>query len=297
MTEKSFQFEVGKPACPIACKYCHVTELDADRTKNWSKGLLGINKACTFVNVPPWIDEDNISSEKFKNIPWHLLMGEFVGWTAITDGLMPPLRPYFWQWVDSASPYAKLLTVVSKWPITKELMRQFAEIPNFFLVVTITGAEKIENVPSDILVRNLENAKEFGVKALPMVHPYISGVSDLSFLSHLKQIGYDEICIKGLRYNPATMSSWMPEESKPLYEGRGIEETLPEDGWRQKVADSGLSLISPKLWYLQEGGDRSKKITIDQASTNVGLLLPYCQVASSSQWEEVRESAIARRCL
>lgn len=297
MTENLFQFEVGKPACPIACKYCHVTELDADRTRNWSKGLLGINKACTFVNVPPWINEDDTSSEKFKNIPWHLLSGEFVGWTAITDGLMPSLTPYFWQWVGSASPYAKLLTVVSKWPITNDNMRQLAEIPNFFLVVTITGAGKIENVPSRILVKNLEKAKECGVKALPMVHPYISGVSDLSFLSHLQQIGYNEICVKGLRYNPETMGNWMPESSKPLYEGKGVEETLPEDGWRQKVADSGLSLISPKQWYLREGGDKSKKITRHEAAANVDLLLPHCQVASSSQWEEVRESAIARRCL
>lgn len=293
----AFNFEAGKPACPIACKYCHVTELDADRSQKWSNGLLGINKACTFVNVPPWIDEDKISSEKFKNIPWHLLAGDFVGWTAITDGLMPSLRSYFWQWVSLVSPYAKLLTTVSKWTISKQLMREFAEIPNFFLVVTITGAETIEKVSSKALLRNLQNAKECGVQALPMVHPYISGVSDLSFLPHLKQIGYDEVCFKGLRYNPSTMGTWMPKESKAIYDGRGIEETLPEDGWRQKVQDSGLSLISPKQWYLREGGDKSKQINIEQASTNVDLLLPYCQVASSSQWDAVRQSAITRRIL
>jgi hypothetical protein len=228
---QSFHFEVGKPACPIACKYCSVTELDVNRTNGWSQGLLGINKACTFMNVPPWIGEDKNTSDRFYQFPWHLLKADFAGWTGVTDGFAPALRPYFWHWIEQVSPIAKLVTVVSKWTINDNFMRELSQIDNFFLVVTITGAESIENVQTKVLLRNLEKAQEYGVKALPIVHPYISGVSDLAFLPELKRIGYSEVCFKGLRYNPITMGSWMPEASRQLYEGHGIDEVLPDDGW------------------------------------------------------------------
>lgn len=291
----SFKFEVGSPACPVACKYCHVTELDADRTANWSQGLVGVNKACTFMNVPPWIAEDKATSDRFYNFSWHLLKGDFVGWTAVTDGLMPDLRKYFWHWIEQVSSIAKLTTVVSKWPINADFMQELSRIENFYLVVTITGAESIENVSTRLLLRNLERAKFYGVKALPMVHPYISGVSNISFLPELKKMGYDEVCFKGLRYNPETMGSWMPSSSKLLYEGQGIEEVLPEDGWREKVEDAGLSLLSPKQWYYREAINNQPKLSKSEAISNVDQLLQLAQVASSASGDIVRRSLIERR--
>lgn len=291
----SFKFEIGSPACPVACKYCHVTELDTNRTASWSQGLIGVNKACTFMNVPPWIGEDKITQERFYNFPWHLLKGDFAGWTAVTDGLMPDLRKYLWHWIEQISPIAKLTTVVSKWPINADFMEELSRIENFYLVVTITGAEDIEKVSTRLLLRNLERAKFYGVKALPMVHPYISGVSDISFLHILKEIGYDEVCFKGLRYNSETMGSWMPETSKPLYEGHGIEEVLPEDGWQQKVEDAGLKLLSPKQWYYREAINNQPKLSENEAAKNVDQLLQIAQVASSANGEAVRRSLIDRR--
>lgn len=290
-----FKFEVGKPACPIACRYCHVTELDADRTAAWSQGLVGVNKACTFANVPPWIVEDTATQKRFLKFPWHLLKGEFAGWTAVTDGFMPQLIPYFWHWIEEVSAIAKLTTVVSKWPITAGFGKELSSIPNFYLVVTITGAESVENVRVKSLLRNLEIAKVMGIKALPMIHPYISGVSDLSFLPQIKNLGYGEICVKGLRYNPDTMGSWMPENSKIFYEGEGIAEVLPEDGWRDRVSDAGLSLLSPKRWYLREALGNEPKLIKAIATQNVDELLELAQVASSAGIDEVREAAIARR--
>ncbi|HEY9879502.1 MAG TPA: hypothetical protein V6D29_13685 [Leptolyngbyaceae cyanobacterium] len=290
------QFEVGKPACPVACQYCHVTELDADRTAAWSKGLLGINKACTFMNVPPWIAEDEATQKQFYQTPWHLFTGDFAGWTAVTDGMMPKLLPYFWHWVERVSPVAKLVTVVTKWSINAQLMQELASIPNLFLVVTITGNEPpIERIPSRVHLRTLALAKEYGVRCLPMCHPYIAGVSDLSFLPHLKSLGYSEFCVKGLRYNPDTMGSWMPQTSKPLYEGHGIEEVLPEDGWRERVADAGLTLLSsPKEWYWRDGIALPPGLNRASAIAMVDQLLTMANIASSAP-QEVRESAISRR--
>ncbi len=246
-TAMKFRFEVGKPACLVACKYCHVTELDTDRSAKWSQGLLGINKACTFMNVPPWISEDEATQTRFYQTPWHLFKGDFAGWTAVTDGFMPSLRPYFWQWVENVSPVAKLVTVVTKWGINRDFMRELAQIPNLFLVITITGNRPpIERIPPEVHLRSLALAKEYGVRCLPMCHPYISGVSDLSFLPRISEMGYTEICVKGLRYNPETMGVWMPDISKPFYENNGIEEVLPNDGWQEKIQFNHLSLLSPK---------------------------------------------------
>jgi hypothetical protein len=290
-----FRFEVGKPACPVACRYCHVTELDANRTAAWSRGLLGINKACTFMNVPPWITEDQETQQRFKATPWRLFRGDFAGWTAVTDGMMPQLLPFFWEWVHSTHLEAKLLTVVTKWSINRDLMQELAQIPNLFLVVTITGNKPpVERVPSRVHLRTLELAQEFSVRCLPMCHPYISGVSDLSFLPRLCELGYQEVCIKGLRYNSETMRDWMPDSSKLLYEGHGIDEVLPEDGWRDRVTDAGLSLLSPKEWYLRDGLKLSPRVTKTEAIAMVNELLRISNVASSTP-ESVHEAAIARR--
>lgn len=291
----SYQFEVGKPACPVACKYCHVTELDADRTAKWSKGLLGINKACTFMNVPPWIAEDEVTQKHFYQTPWYLFKGDFAGWTAVTDGFMPSLRPYFWHWVEKVSPVAKLITVVTKWSINKEFMRELAQIPNMFLVITITGNRPIEKISPEIHLRSLALAKEFGVRCLPMCHPYISGVSDLSFLPKLADLGYQEVCVKGLRYNPETMGDWMPQNSKIFYDGKGIEEILPDDGWQQKVSNAGLHLLSPKEWYWREGLSFSPKLQKLEAEAIVQDLWEKANIASSASSKEVKLAAILRR--
>lgn len=291
-----FQFKAGCPACPVACKYCHVTELDINRSTNWTQGMIGLNKACTFINVPPWINDDIVSQNKFDLIPFHLLEGDWVGWTAITDGLMPQLRPYFWEWVRQTSFRAKLLTVVSKWPINKQFMKELATIPNFYLVVTITGnPSPIELVNTKVHLRTLQYAKEYGVKALPMCHPYISGVSDLNFLRELSNLGYNNISIKGLRYNPITMSNWIPESSKRIYDDTNLQEVLPEDGWRVLVQDSGLLLLSPQQWYRQSAKLLTPKLSYENARSHVLSLLPFTQIASSATSDEVIESTIKRR--
>lgn len=296
MEKLTFKFEQGKPACPVACKYCHVTELDTDWSAAWSQGLVGLNKACTFMNVPPWIAEDQATQQRFFNFPWHLLQGDFAGWTAVTDGFMPSLLPYFWHWIEQVSPQAKLVTVVTKWAINREFMQQLALIPNLFLVITITGNEPpIEKIGSSVHLRTLDLAMQHGVRCLPMVHPYISGVSNLNFLPTIKKLGYSEISVKGLRYNPETMASWMPQTSKSLYEIAPFQEILLEDGWRQLILDSGLKLLSPKEWYWRDGLGLDPKLTKEKATELVSDLLAISQIASSATKNEVINTAIARR--
>jgi len=80
-------------------------------------------------------------------------------------------------------------------------MRKLARVENFRLVVGITGNHPpIERISVRQHLDTLRLAKEEGVPTLPISHPYISGISDLSFLPELKKLGYDEFDVKGLRY-------------------------------------------------------------------------------------------------
>jgi hypothetical protein len=291
----TFRFEAGSPACPVACRYCFITEHDI-RREVWNRQpLAGVNKAATFVNVSPWIMENPEEQARFLGFPWDILAGDFVGFTAITDPFWPVLDKYLWHFLERVSPLAKLVTAVSKWPIGRETMKRLARVPNFMLVVTITGNHPpVERISVRKHLETLELAKEMGVAALPISHPYIAGVSDLSFLPELKRLGYDNFDVKGLRYCDAQMRSWMPEEARRHYVGHEDEEVLPEDGWRERVADSGLTLLSPRAWYVREGSSREPHLSLAEAETNVSRVFELANVVSSDA-SSVREAAIKRR--
>lgn len=290
------QFEAGKPACPVACKYCFITEHDA-RREVWNRNpLMGLNKATSFVNVPPWITDSHKDRERFSNFPFEILTGDFVGFTAITDPLWPKLDRFLWYFLERVSPIAKLVTCVTKWPVSRKTMRRLAEIHNFFLVVAITGNEPpVERVPMRKHLETLSLAKEEGVPALPISHPYIAGVSDLWFLPELYAMGYREFDVKGFRYCDAQMRPWIPESSRQYYLDREDEEVLPEDGWRKKVEDAGLSLLSPREWYLREGLQREPHVNRGIAGDYVAKVLDLANIVSSASNQDVIETAITRR--
>lgn len=289
------RFEPGKPACPVACKYCFITEHDLRREVWNANPIAGINKSSTFINVTPWIADDPVEQERFRSFPWEVLEGDFVGFTAITDPFWPILDYWREYWLEQVVPIAKLVTCVTKWPVKRAEMERLARIPNFLLVLGITGNEASEKVPMRKHLETFALAKELGVKALPISHPYIAGLSDLSFLPELKKLGYEHFDVKGLRYCDANMGRWMPDVSKAYYRGRENEEVLPEDGWREKVADAGLTLLSPRQWYLREAAGRGPNLDQETAERHVGRVLELANVVSSGSNAEVIEAAIRRR--
>lgn len=290
------KFKAGKPACPVACKYCFITEHDARRSVWNENPVAGVNKACTYINVPPWISENGEAENRFFNFPWEVLEGDFVGFTAITDPLWSKIESYLHFFLEQVASRAKLVTLVSKWPANRRQMAMLAQYPNLFLVVGITGNHSpIEQVSVHQHLKTLELAKEYGVRALPIVHPYIAGVSDLGFLPELRQLGYSEISVKGLRYCDARMSSWMPRDSRQYYVGREDEEVLPEDGWRGKVVDVGFGLLSPREWYLRDGLRLKPQLPRERAEKLVEQVFLLANVTSSSSSDDVRMAAIERR--
>src|SRR5690606_23381252 len=108
-------------------------------------------------------------------------------------------------------------------------------------------------------------------------------------------VGYDEFDVKGFRYCDAQMHSWIPEASRRYYFGREDEEVLPEDRWRERVADAGLSLVSPRQWDLREAFGREPRVDRATAETLVGRVMEMANIVSSDSNVEVVEAAIRRR--
>lgn len=294
MKEGKEQFGVHGHGCPIGCEYCVITKVESRRELWNEKTILGLNKAVTILNPPPDLKNEQAARE-FYDFPVELLRGDFVGFNAISDPFWPKYRKELEFFLEKVAPIAKLITCVTKFNPPNEILDRLAEFPNFRLAVSITGLDGLERTKTGERLNLLERAKQKNIQAFPVIHPYIAGVSDLSFLPRLKELGYEEVDVKGLRYNPETMSSWMPDSSKAYYEGTGEQEVLPEDGWREKVEQAGLKLTSLKNWYRRGFEDMTPKLTQDEAEKLVNEIIKRANITSSDTDKSVVEEAIKRR--
>lgn len=281
-----------KTGCPIGCKYCVITKVDSRRNLWNQKTIIGLNKAVTIFNPPPERDKEGL--REFYNFPIELFRGDIVGFNAISDPFWPKYKNELNYFLDRVAPLAKLVVCVTKFNIDDDMLEKLAKTENFRLTVSITGLDSIENNSAKNHLDLLRRAKDKGVKAFPLIHPYIAGFSDLSFLPKLKAIGYDYMDIKGLRYNHENMKEWMPVGSQKYYLGTEEKEILPEDGWREKIDLAGLKLKSLKDWY-KEDCPRLPKLSEDEAQKNVNEILNYANITSSDSDEAVIEASIKRR--
>jgi len=288
------QFGVQDHGCPVGCEYCVVTKVESRRELWNEKTILGINKAVTILNPPPDLKNEEAVKE-FYDFPVELLRGDFVGFNAISDPFWPKYKKELDFFLDKVAPIAKLITCVTKFNPPDKVLDRLAEIPNFRLAVSITGLDKLERTKTGERLNLLERAKEKGIKAFPVIHPYIAGVSDLSFLPRLKELGYEEVDVKGLRYNEETMSAWMPDSDKKYYENSNEQEVLAEDGWRDKIKEAGLRLTSLKSWYREGIEEMTPKLSREEAEDLVGKILEKANITSSDTDQAVIEEAIKRR--
>lgn len=278
--------------CPVGCRYCVITQVGYRREAWERKTLVGINKAVTILNPPPDKGDSSALAE-FYDFPLELLEGDRVGFNAISDPFWPKYRSGLEWFLSHVSPIAKSVTCVTKWPVSREMMRFLSKIPNFQLNVSITGLDGIEGTDTPSRIHTLALAREYGVKAFPTIHPYIAGMSNLSFLPKLRAIGYEFVDVKGLRFDPS-MVKWMPKASVKLYEGTEGCEFLPEDGWREKVAEAGLQLKPLRIWGA-ENALSTPKISREVAEERVRRLLTFANITSSDSDDAVFKAAIERR--
>jgi len=290
MTKQKTLFTEG--ACPVACKYCVITQVDY-RAQAWQKKfLIGVNKAVTILN-PPLNRDDADALASFYNFPLELLEGDRVGFNAISDPFWLKYRQELEWFLSEVAPIAKAVTCVTKFPVSREIMKRLAEIPHFQLNVSITGLDRIEKTTTKSRLRTLALAREYGVNAFPTVHPYITGMSDLSFLTELRALGYESVDVKGLRYD-ISMTCWMPEVSRKFYAGTEGGEVLPDDGWREKVAKAGLQLKPLRKWCAEQART-TPRLSRQESEHRVEKLLDFANITSSDNDDAVVWSTIERR--
>ena len=279
-------------ACPVNCRYCVITQVGY-RAEAWQKKfLIGLNKAVTILN-PPADREDGEALASFYNFPLELLEGDRVGFNAISDPFWPKYRPELEWFLEKVAPIAKAVACVTKFPVSATMMKRLALIPNFQLNVSITGLDSIERTPTKSRLRTLALASEYGVAAFATIHPYIAGMSNLSFLPELFSLGYTAVDVKGLRYDPS-MTEWMPQGARKFYEGTEGKEVLPEDGWRERIADAGLGLKPLRLWSAEQALP-TPQLTRSEAERRVADLLEFANITSSDSDESVIAATIGRR--
>ena len=293
------QFKNGQ-VCTGSCAYCAVTEVKSNRANEWKKRfesnefVISINKPTTIFNPPPlYLLDSEEANEAFYKFPLELFKSDFVGFCAISDPMLPYYRDHLNWFLDNVPQVAKVVSMITKFPIDRKLMEKLASVPNFQLFVSTTGLDNIEATTTRSRLKTLALAKEYGVRALPVVHPYISGMTNLSFLTNLKKIGYDEVSLKGLRYD-SSMKYWMPSNVSKLYEGTEGKETLIEDGYKDTVNSYGVEIISLKDWAL-ENALTDRGIGIEEATELTDKLLAFANITSSDSNDAVREAAIKRR--
>lgn len=286
------KYHIGDHGCPVNCRYCVITEVEY-RRKMWNKKtIMGINKAATILNPPTDLNNKN-EVQEFYNFPLELLRGDIVGFNALSDPFWPKYKKELDYFLKNVPQLAKLVVFVTKFPISDETFLDLKKIKNLRLNVSITGLDSLEKTKTRDRLLNLKKAKDYGIQALPVVHPYIAGMSDLSFLSELKKMGYKYIDVKGLRYDHKNMKEWMPKESQKYYFGQ-TGEILPEDGWREKIAESGLELIKVRDWY-KLSMPKTPQLTPEEAQNSVNEILKFANITSSDQDQAVIQSAIKRR--
>ena len=280
--------------CPVNCRYCVITKVESRRELWNAKTILGLNKAVTILNPPPDLRNEKALRE-FYEFPPELFRGDFVGFNAISDPFWPKFAKELDWFLEKIAPQAKLAVCVTKWNPSERTLDRLAQIPNFRLNVSITGFYGIERTKTSQRLALLEAAGRKGIKAFPIIHPYIAGMSDLSFLPRLLDLGYEEVDIKGLRYSNKTMSQWMPEPSRVFYEGTGEQEILPEDGWREKMENAGLKMVSLREWYRRGFERMSPKLSREEAERLVAEITKRANITSSDTDKAVIEEAIKRR--
>ncbi len=280
--------------CPVACEYCVVTNVES-RSELWREddGAPSINKAVTIVNPP--LDRANLETlNRFYSMSPELFRGDVVGFCANSDPFWPRHRRELEHFLTKIAPETKIVTCVTKWNVPDRMLDRLAKVPNFRLVVSITGLDEIEGTSTEDRLSVLERAKERGIETYPLIHPYIAGMSDLSFLPRLKKIGYGQVDVKGLRYDPS-MDSWMPPEVAAQYRQYGNDETLIDDGWRDALVAAGLELQGLKKWYMEEMGDNGPHLSPEDAAERVARVLEMVHITSSDSDQAVIAAAVERR--
>lgn len=209
--------------CPVDCKYCLLSKIEKRRA-GWDNGKrIGVNNTNVFLGRLP--GDPPIDRMGFD---FSILENDFVGF-GIVDCFWDKFRDDLKFMLDNLDNFKiKRLILISKIPVDDELIRLLKD-KRVLIVYSMTGLDKyvgLENTTTADRFLSMEKLVKAGIDTFPLIHPFIMGVSDTSFLSDLRSIGINDFGFKGFRYNKETM----PEVTKLIdYDTLKLYETTSED--------------------------------------------------------------------
>ena len=256
--------------CPVDCAYCVIRQVE-NRKSLWDAApkAMAVNKAVTIVN---------------SRIPdVSILEGDIVSYNGVSDPFWNRHESDLLWFLREIAPVARIVTCVTKIPPSEKIWDILETVDNFRLVVSVTGLDKLEKIPTTKRVEILKEAKKRNIPAFPVVHPYIPGMSDLNFL---RDVPGDVCDVKGLRYD-RRMDSWMPPtvvEWHRMYEGMEAPVESPNT--------HGKKMVSLKKWY--DDGD-TKNVSRERAERLVSKVFKAAHITSSDSNDAVLEASVRRR--
>lgn len=209
--------------CPVDCKYCLLSKIEKRRA-GWDKGKrIGVNNTNVFLGRLPGDPPMDKMGFDFS-----ILENDFVGF-GIVDCFWDKFRDDLKFMLDNLDNFKiKRLVLISKIPVDDELISLLKD-RRVLVVYSMTGLDKyvgLENTTTADRFLSMEKLVKAGIETFPLIHPFIMGVSDVSFLSNLRNIGINDFGFKGFRYNKETM----PEVTKLIgYDTLKLYETTNED--------------------------------------------------------------------
>jgi hypothetical protein len=146
-----FTHHPSPPHCPVACKYCSVVEVSYRRNQ-WQGKSVSINKSVTVLN-----------KNSANWMPPEYFTSDVLGFEESTDPFWIDRFDDFKVFCSRYAPMARIITFVTKMPITKKHLQVMkdVEVP-IAVVVSITGLDEygIEKTEGSVLYDNIKKCQD-----------------------------------------------------------------------------------------------------------------------------------------
>lgn len=274
-------------------------KIDA-RSKYWNNGYrIGINKSCVFINRMPW---DKPLKE--MDIPWDLLENETVGFQGITDCMWNIFEEdVIWLLKNFRRFKIKMLVFCTKMNISDNIIKVITNNhleKHVVFNISLTGLDFLENTSTDFRLNVIKKCMSHNLNVLPIIHPYIHGVSDISFMDKLHDIGIKYISWKGFRYNEKNMhlEGLIDHNILHKYVSENEEEIMIGEQYLREIADRNKLIYTDIKKYISEiGKEVSNPIAENTAISQLNRLSKRCVLSSSSDFQSVIDYRVKHRCI
>lgn len=283
--------------CCVDCKYCIVSKAHSKITE-WQSKNLGFNNTSLFIGR--FIEDKPL---KDLGIDFSLLENEIVG-LGIVDCFDKRYLSDLEFIIDNLDNFKiRRLLLISKVPISGEALA-IIKGKRVTVAYSITGLDKykIENTTTEDRLKSLEKLVANNTDCLVLIQPYIHNVSDLSFISKLKNIGVKALACKGFTYEKENMEelehSGIDSSLLDLYNNHGKEVLIGEEYVKELCNNNGIEYVDLKEYVCRLVDDKYRLsyedavISVNKVISKLGSIT-IC--SSSDSIEEIIEYAIKRR--